>query len=109
MRKGDAVIILPTNPILGQHGVQFAHIIAERENDVDIQLCCQSKVILKSPKHLLAIVDYDQVPRELQRYLPTNKMSDNELRVTLERIERKLTQIGVKLGLTPLPGDPTAF
>lgn len=109
MRKGDAVIILPSNNIYSQHGIQFAYIVEEREHDVNIRLCCQNKTVLKSPKSGLVVIDYEQIPRELQKFLPENKMSNNELRERLDRIERKLTQIGIKMGFTPTPGDHTAL
>lgn len=106
MRKGDAVAILANNPLIGHHGIHYAYVVEEGDKQVGIRLLCQQKVVVKSEKCLLTVIDHEQVPRELQKFLPENKMSQNELRERLVRLERKITQIGMKLGLVPDVNDP---
>ena len=98
MRKGDVVYFLPHNPCVMTHGVCYGSVISDTEDKVTVRLCHQHKLEIEMEKKLVAVIDRDQVPLDLAKFLPFEKMSDSELRERLERIEMKITIIGQKLG-----------
>lgn len=91
--------MLPGNPALAQHGINFAFVMGIFDGYVEICLCSQSKLVVKCPKEMVCVIDHEQVPRELQKYMPDNKMTNNELRERLDRIETKLVSVLSILGM----------
>lgn len=107
MRSGDIVLILPSCPIITNYGVNFAYVVGVKDDVARICLCTQLKTELDVSVNQLVCITYDQVPEGLKVYLPVQpSMLDVVNR--LDRIERKITQIGVKIGMTPLANDEYA-